>query len=458
MELYQEILESLSNKYNQRIAENLPLLIEAFTRFYGEKYRQHIAHTLNNAVICYYVAKPHIDFYIREIRYRLTEIRLKNTLAILKSLGFNLPNFKVGVTQMDDFSVNDDEIAISSVPLNNIPKLKSPRIYQILEYLFGPARSFKLHNLNPALINYFELSEEEQRTFNLTVFGHEELTAEELDHLKETQKLIAKITTDTDEALTNLFEFYCAKSIVKSSGPQVFGSFKEVLDKPELQELKEFINQEVQGISQKSDISGMYLGPVDYDTLEPLDLVILDGLCINDGDFIHELNHAVLDTRLAWTETGPLEKCGICVGDDNRKNWKTNAHDLEESLNSINSQEIFEIFQSLGGNIFDARIESINIGSNVGYDYSLPLITAFYQKYKETINTARISENLNSLWRVINPDEFAKFLALFNRILSQGRKITKWDISQMESIVSQMDVPQELPDESPAVLKVTPKF
>ena len=33
MELYQEILENLSNKYNQRIAENLPLLIEAFTRF-----------------------------------------------------------------------------------------------------------------------------------------------------------------------------------------------------------------------------------------------------------------------------------------------------------------------------------------------------------------------------------------------------------------------------------------
>jgi len=83
----------------------------------------------------------------------------------------------------------------------------------------------------------------------------------------------------------------------------------------------------------------------------------------------------------------------------------------------MSTLEITKIFNNLGGNVLDDKNYKIPL---VGlYEKALPLVMPFYNKYKDIIKKARITENSNILYKYIDKNKYLEFKTFINDVINK---------------------------------------
>lgn len=140
-------------------------------------------------------------------------------------------------------------------------------------------------------------------------------------------------------------------------------------------------------------------------------------LTVSEGNIIHEINHAITRDILATINdnntTIEVGKVGLDINfaseiiDKNMEDERI----TEELINEKASQEITEIFKRKGG---DLTAFCYNLPFMSPYSFNLYLVDSFYNKFKEYIKVARITENKNELLNRVNPLNYNEFVKLIN--------------------------------------------
>ena len=156
---------------------------------------------------------------------------------------------------------------------------------------------------------------------------------------------------------------------------------------------------------------------------------------------IHELNHFItsnalglIETESEWiagTKYNLMEKTGIQISNG----LKAIGEFAEEVINDLAAIEIVNIFHKHGGKMeypmLDTTIDEWETFKNAG--------KPFYEKYKDIIKEARITENKNLLFKYIDKDKFNKFSNSLIKILKPNGKID-YDIENLLcELVDSMD-------------------
>lgn len=173
-------------------------------------------------------------------------------------------------------------------------------------------------------------------------------------------------------------------------------------------------------------------------------IVCFQILLFNETTIIHEINHCLTREDLAYvTENNQREstihKVGVNLVNADRKNSSPNII-IEELLNEKSSQEIAQIFKRRGGSLLPF-CKNIPIVSYM-YEKNLYLIEEFYNKFKEYIKSARITENTNALVERVGKENYEKFVELitssYSEDVSNINQIKQKVLLQIEAIIKQM--------------------
>ena len=160
-------------------------------------------------------------------------------------------------------------------------------------------------------------------------------------------------------------------------------------------------------------------------------MIVFPIIFTSDSTFIHELNHAITSSVLAYSEFLDIEKSGIYVSDENKK--KKNTLLFEELLNHKSAMEIANIFYELGGTLFNNE-HSFNANIQSEHELFFPLINEFYEKYKDLLKEARISENRNILFRDMDYQQFYNLNYQINHVY-RSKKISYRDLKKNNKLV-----------------------
>lgn len=137
--------------------------------------------------------------------------------------------------------------------------------------------------------------------------------------------------------------------------------------------------------------------------------VVFPILILNESAIIHEINHSLTRDTLAFVvddadkKFNVIHKTGLSIYDSEKI--------IEELLNEKASQEITEIFKSLGGNFSSFCMD---IPFLYPYKKNFYLVDRFYDEFKEYIKEARISDNKNALIERIGKDNYKRFVSFIN--------------------------------------------
>ena len=161
------------------------------------------------------------------------------------------------------------------------------------------------------------------------------------------------------------------------------------------------------------------------------------GIGINDQAIIHELNHVITNSILAYikgydSKIEMIEK----IGTTNSLSMET-GEALEELLNDKSADDITNIFYKLGGKISSYSLCSINF-----YSLLFPLIDNFYDKYYDLIKKSRISDNQNLLYKEIDKQAFENYQEFISNEINyvcKNHKISPNSIYEADELVKKSD-------------------
>ena len=163
---------------------------------------------------------------------------------------------------------------------------------------------------------------------------------------------------------------------------------------------------------------------------------ILTSIFTNEHVLIHELNHAIVSTPIALVKDkhneGIVEKGGLFIhGTINGKK----EEDIEEIINDIAASEILDIFHKLGGRINTPMLNDTYKEWEILKNANLK----FYEKYKDVIKEARITDNKNLLFRYIAKDKYNEYVSLLNQLLKNNGNVNTDISDMMQQLVDMMD-------------------
>lgn len=138
---------------------------------------------------------------------------------------------------------------------------------------------------------------------------------------------------------------------------------------------------------------------------ELIPLIVFPIFLHNDKMILHEINHAIVSNPLIKLENNIVYKSGLEVM------GKYNL--IDEIINERSALDITNIFHDLGGNILEKKYK-LQIDND--YEKMFPIIEKFYTKYLEVIKNARISLNLNILYKYIDENIFNKYVEFVNSV------------------------------------------
>lgn len=162
-------------------------------------------------------------------------------------------------------------------------------------------------------------------------------------------------------------------------------------------------------------------------------------LFLDESTIIHEINHSLTKDILAKVVDdnnsldGLVIKQGLAVEHDKEKMF-------EELINERSSQEITNIFKNKGGNLTSF---CYNIPFAYPYGYNLYLIDEFYDKFKDYIKIAKITNNKNYLIERIGKDNYYKYVELVNKYYSHYfedvKKCKQNALDEIKVLLQQME-------------------
>lgn len=194
-----------------------------------------------------------------------------------------------------------------------------------------------------------------------------------------------------------------------------------------------FKNQVIQAINENDDSCAFQLTNINSN-YEHIYTVFL-GIGVNDETIIHELNHVITNSILAYTKNSKIElieKIGTTTSLEMAK-----GEALEEIINEKTACIITDIFHNLGGKISNFNLYSIDT-----YSPLFPLIDRFYYKYCELIKLSRITDNQKILFSRIDAAEFEKYQQFITYELNyviKNHKISFDAITKANLLINKLD-------------------
>lgn len=187
-------------------------------------------------------------------------------------------------------------------------------------------------------------------------------------------------------------------------------------------------------IKENSNTFAFQISNIDIEH-NPIYTIFL-GIGIDDQAIIHEINHVVTDSILAYIQNDDsklelIEKIGIA----NSISLDTDEA-MEELLNDKSAYDITTIFHKLGGHISNYNLYSINT-----YSMLFPLINKFYYKYINLIKKARISDNQNIIYTEIDKNKFEiykKFITEEINYVYKNNKISQNAITKANELITNL--------------------
>lgn len=188
--------------------------------------------------------------------------------------------------------------------------------------------------------------------------------------------------------------------------------------------------QIVEALSNNIHIFGFHIFTFDDDN-NPIQNVFTS-IFSDDKNLIHELNHVITSTALAFEiidndVPATIVKNGIATSYASDHHKVGNS--LEEVINDKISFEITEIFHKLGGKIVTHNIDY----PDTTYLELFPVIDKFYNKYKSLLIEARITEDTNTLFKEIDKRKFEEFQIMIDKCLEivvQNKKVPNWIVDE----------------------------
>lgn len=121
-----------------------------------------------------------------------------------------------------------------------------------------------------------------------------------------------------------------------------------------------------------------------------------------DVMFVHEINHVIETSLLECTKDGLKCKTGfeILTG-----NGVRNYERFSEITNHMIAMSVTEAMHRDGVFLFDSK-EKSKINGATSYEQQSIFVTNFFKKFKKEIMTARVSNDLDSLYNVVGKENF----------------------------------------------------
>ena len=418
-----KFISKCNDDYNRRINDNKDAIIEAFVEYYGEKYRKLIIRKYNNIFFCWNFSNKTGERYKKVCDDILNE-RLNITIQILNRLGFNSIPFLDTVS--GSITLKNDEVVVYPGRIYNV--FCEENGYDVsmdgfLEMLFGKNRIFNFEYDSSPLYNFFFLSSEEKLFFVRKYFNQNETTPDVLEKIQSAISYMDEIKpyseklNEKEKRLVDLslIDSYLYKSPfdrflndVIDREARIIGSTDKCLLRKHRRELESNISE-----IQKDSAFSCFSIPVNEENTA----IYMPYFFVDDYSFFHEINHSLNNSVLGAIERKtymePINKNGLTVLPN------TEFGVFDELLNDKISSEIAEIFKRKNGRVFDHYHYSKN---HSAYSYCFPLIERFYQQFKDLIIEARITENSNLLYSVLDKKKFRTYVDFVSGV---SRKIIK---------------------------------
>lgn len=421
MENYNNLLERYQKQYTESFHNSIPLLIDAFTIYYGEKYHDYIEQTIKNTCYCYFSTKKVKFFYDKVIRIYISRISIHYIQQILQSLGFNVEGLSTYLINPGTLYEEEGKLKIDFGKIQTMKNNNGEIFDPILNYLYGSSQLFSFDYEQDKIYQFFSLSKEEQNEVVKAIWKEEQVTEKHLFYIQEAINFMKNHQINKEDQIKLYQDFYIVaqhfmQQKKKQKKAELLGSIDHKLENLNHVELI----KELQSVIDEYPVNCSLPSFNERDSI--LNIVAIPLMISRDIDVIHEINHAVSSSILLITDDDFIEKKGIHIGDDTEKDFETNTKNLEELLNYKSSLEIETIFHNLGGKIIpnNDTIEGIIENSSVcAMEYYFPLIDSFYERYKELLKTVRITDQLDLLYSKIIKEKFIEYNAYINSIMQQ---------------------------------------
>lgn len=122
-----------------------------------------------------------------------------------------------------------------------------------------------------------------------------------------------------------------------------------------------------------------------------------------DVMFIHEINHAIETVLLEYSKDSMKCKTGFEVLETG--NEVRNYERFSETINQLIAMSVTDLMHSEGVFLFDSP-ENSRVKGATSYEQQNVLITNFFNRFKKEIMLARVSDNLEPLFKVVGEDNF----------------------------------------------------
>lgn len=426
---YKDVVKRYVTEYNKRFMENKDKIIEAFVMYYGEEFRNHITDVIDNVIVAWNVNHDISELYANGVvRQKILANRLEYSKEILKRLGYDIEDirckaylggvtFRYGKACIDPGMILDAADSKTGIELDGI-----------LEFLFGKRRLFDFDYKNDLIYNFHAYSEEGQKEICRIIFGKSEVDEDCLQRINTATQYMDSIRGKQEEEAFIVDFSIISKHLDNSAlhknilnrlfglyRPEIIGSYNDVLAQKKYRPLAKDLNNGPLDMSFCVNIH-------DTETDELSKVVLLPILCSSDSAVMHELNHGVTSEILAaFVEGGVLEKHGLSIGDDTKKDPATTRVNLEELVNQASSLEITDLFHQLGGRLFDDDLELYGVCEMPTYNSFLPLVNRFYSTYKSVLKKPRVTSSLESLFEYADKEVFDEYVLFVNALNDAGR-------------------------------------
>lgn len=425
---YEKFIDIYTTNYFDNFIPKAEPTIEAFTEFYGEKYRKKITKDINNVNI-YLFAPSSIDKIINEIiPISMFNEVLNNTYALLSIL--KIPNLKeITYGTKSDIITENNRLKIVDANISEVYNTNDEIMDDVLEYIFGKDKVFSFNYNNNFIYNFFKYDKAKQTEILRKIFNTEVLTEEIYNRIKEAIQYMDDLKKETHgnkkyiEAKL-LYDYYK----LFDGGPN-----------------EEFL------FASNSPIEPRFAEHLSND---PVTMILpgykgiaLPAFIMDDRMFIHEMNHVVTSFIVkTFKNKYFIEKTGFDY--INTYNTRNKPHSkyhpeliLGEIINDRSAQDITDIIHSKGVYIYD-KAHTYDLNLLEPYKELIPLIENFYQQFKELIKEARISSNANILFKYIDRDNFEIFKNFigetYNNVFNKDEELTDNHIDQANELTKKL--------------------
>ena len=436
MNILKRYIRYFNDDYVKKIEDNKELLIKSFIKYYGAEHEEKIRSVFAKSNYFWYVGD-----YNSEIRKNISMKILNNSLdkmnKIAEMLGYSFLKNNIKC-KLGNINIEDNKISIES---GSIVTTGDNKIDMILESLFGEDKIYKENN-ESLFNNFFKYSISERESIIKSIFGPDANYDEYLDKIIKIREFLEENYPYEVEQINYNLYFYIFDEYMKTKkdNNKVIGSLTNQ-NIPDFEKNK--TTEIVSSIINDKEISC----PFSVNLSEDMPVVAFNVLLTSDLNFIHEINHSIKASILAYNITDesviPIKKSGICVYGDE----PYNADILEEILNDIEASAVEHIFHELGGNIFDEDILKHHYMNSNSYPKFYPLVIRFYTLYKDLIKDASITDDANILYKRVNKEKMMEYIKYIDYVYKNyfDKEINAELIDQANKLIDDMSL--DLKDE-----------